>query len=193
MAVANIYGKDSQCFGWDVTQFRTEEEKAILEYEIRYFREAPGAFYDDGLIFFVPEMVLFPWSYADDSIMKRKFFRVHMPWEDGRLGLNWTPFYEKVKNDLNWRCFKVFSPIDPERDRYIFYKLGIMPLEPRESDIGLVPLMRGDSFYFDKNTVEQGNIVYRNKTIWDKINRELAFQENTRPFEEALASFDILI
>ena len=110
MALAGIEGRDGTFYGWDVTQFKTEEEKAVLEVEKERFKQDPECFYDDGLIFFAPEMNLFPMKYPDDSIMKKKFFFVHMPWEDSKWGMNWTPFYEKVKAELNWRCFKVIAP-----------------------------------------------------------------------------------
>lgn len=193
MAVANFTGKDSQCYGWDITQFKTEEERIVFNQEVRFFRESHCCFHNDGLIFFVPEMCLFPWNYPDDSIMKQKFFFVHMPWEDGMLGMNWTPFYDKVKTDLDWHCFRVFSPGSPEKDRYIFYKYGMMPDEPLISDIANTSLFRSEPFLYDKVAVEQGGIVYRNRAVWENINRELAFNNNTKSFEEALSSCKIYI
>lgn len=187
MALAGLVGRDSNCYGWDVTQFKTEEEKAVLEQEVKRFRLNPDSFYDDGLIFFAPEMNLFPMKYPDDSIMKKKFFFVHMPWEDSKWGMNWTPFYEKVKTELNWRCFKVIAPRPYALPlvRYIFYKYGMMPDEPNRRDIPA-------SFHkFDKDAVVQGNITYRNRTLWETVNRELAFNDNTKPFEEAFASYNI--
>ena len=193
MAIANINGPGSQCYGWDVTQFRTDEEKAVFDQEVQWYRNHPGAFYDDGLLFFVPEMNLAHWGYPDDSIMKQKFFFVHMPWEDGLLGMNWTPFYEKIKKEFNWRCFKVDSPIDPKKERYIFYKFGMMPEEPMKSTIAEASLVRGEPFHFNEDTVEQGGIVYRNRKVWEIVNWELAFNDNTKPFEESLNSYQIMI
>ena len=39
--------------------------------------------------------------------------------------------------------------------------------------------------------IVQGNITYRNRTLWETVNRELAFNDNTKPFEEAFASYNI--
>ena len=66
-----------------------------------------------------------------------------------------------------------------------------MPVAPIPSDV--YHSLRGDPFFFDELSVEQGGIVYRDREIWKTVNSELAFNGNTKLFEEALASFCILI
>lgn len=69
----------------------------------------------------------------------------------------------------------------------------MMPEEPMKSDIAETQIVRGEPFFFNESTVEQGGIVYRDRCVWETVNRELAFNDNTKPFEEALASYQIMI
>lgn len=193
MAVANICGNDSQYYGWDISQFNTDEEKVLLSKWIHYLKESWGAFSEDGLIYFVPEMVLAPWSWPNDDLMKQKVFFVHMPWEDGALGMNWTPFYERVRKEFNWRCFKVDPPYVSNNYRFVFYKYGMMPEEPTLSDIGIPGGRQLGHYFFDENTVEQGYIVYKNKEIWEEVNHAMASNDDYHPFLRAIENYQIMM
>lgn len=195
MAVVNFFGQDPQAYGWDITQFKTEEEKAVLEQEIRRLKTPWKAFNDDGLIFFAPEMNLGPWLYPDDSVMKQRFFFIYLPSETEPFKQNWLRFYERVKRDFDWRCFTVNNPntVDQE-ERYVFYKHGVMPIEPNSVNTAEeYYLFLKEPYNFDTIAVEQGGILFKNRDLWQFINRELAFNDNTTPFIESLANHQIIM
>ena len=173
-------GADPQCYGWDKSQFQSREEIAILTGEVSWYREHEGAFNEDGLIFFVPEMNLRPWDYPKDSIMRRKFFRIHLPWEDGPLGMDWTKFYNRVKEEFGWRCFQPGA----SNSCYVFYKTGEMPDRP---------LPRSKVAFVDHIFLEQGGIYYWDMQVWENVNSALAFRNDNHPFLEGIANRQILL
>lgn len=185
MAVLGIDGRDSNSYALDISQFKTDEEKELLKEEIKKRKDYGGTFNEDGLIFFVPEMCLRLWEYPDTSLVKSKYFRVRMPWEDGKLGMNWTPFITRVSNEYDWHHFTVQRPFWPNSTKEVFYKAGVMPEEPELTNKRLI--------FQHKFEVEQGEILYKNLDVWEEVNKELAFNNNKLPFVEAVCRCKIMV
>lgn len=190
MAVVVPYGKDAQTYGWDMTQFKTEEEKILLKHFIHYFRRNcdpsyDDAVYEDGLILLIPEMIFAPWDWKPDSPFIKKGYRDFD--------------YEK---NFDWHHFDVLRP-DGYGYEYpipIYYKLGIMPRDPDPIDINMFhflthPIIRADlgwdvHCYYP---VMQGRILYEKRQIWEKANYELAFHDNPKYFKECVLNKKIHI
>ena len=185
MAVSGIDGRDGNSYALDISQFKTDEEKVLLKEEIKKRKDYGGAFNEDGLIFFVPEMNLRLWEYPDTSPLKSKYFFMRMPLEDGQLGMNWTPFIQRVNKEYNWHHFTVKRPMCPYSNKDIFYKAGAMPVEPESTNVSLIHQQQFE--------IEQGGIIYKNLDVWETVNKELAFNNNQQPFVDAVSKYDIMV
>ena len=185
MAVLGIDGRDGNSYALDISQFKTDEEKALLKEEIKKHKDYGGAFNEDGLIFFVPEMNLRLWEDPDTGPLKSKYFFVRMPWEDGQLGMNWTPFIQRVSKEFNWCHFTVKRPMCPYSNKDIIYKAGAMPVEPESTNVSLIHQQQFE--------IEQGGIIYKNLDVWETVNKELSFNNNQQPFVDAVSKYDIMV
>lgn len=190
MAVVDCYGKDASFYGCDITQFTTKEEKDCYRY--MYSRG-----FGDGLILFIPVMCC-PWSFGNYPYQDM-FFQIHFPIEAGKALGNWEPFYERVSKDYGWRYFTVVLPWNrkkPGEDEFewrytrtVFYKKGYMPEEPQSVSESL------DNRFGHGNgsRVEQGGILYSDHSLWEGVNRNLAFKENPQPFIKAVQQWKIWV
>ena len=184
MAVAEFYGMDPQAYGWDMTQFKTEEEKILLEGFVNYQVEASkriqipsykAGLHEDGLILLIGEMNLVNWD--SESFFMKKAVR---------------DFNFKKKYD--WRYFDVLDLDLRKKPIRIYYKLGIMPRDPDPIDISSrrKSIWAGwDAHYYQP--VTQGGILYKKRRIWEKVNFELAFHDNPKYFKECVLNRKILL
>ena len=188
MAVTEFYGADPQAYGWDMTQFKTEEEKILLKKFIHYFRNgdppfrgADAAVNEDGLILLIPEMNFAPWNWEPDCLFIKKGYRDF-----------------NFEKNFNWHHFDVLKPDYCKYPITIYYKLGIMPRVPDPINIfhsrtraTIWAYLGWDAHYYQP--VIQGGILYKKRQIWEKANYELAFHDNPKYFKECVLNRKIFI
>ena len=165
MAVIEQRGPDASFCGCDISQFKTEKEQ-------KYFREKSLKYISDGLILLIPVMCC-------SGSCCNPFFHVEFHRGNGLPLSNWKAFYEKVSKDFEWRYFTVTNPWMREYmtifgmrsdEKTVFYKVGLMPEEPK---------------FVLGSPIKQGGLRYLDYSIWRNVNKELAFNENPKPFIDA--------
>lgn len=181
MAVCGLTGKDSGMCAVDITQFphkdiSPNEWADFIQEEIRM----GWGIHHDGIIFILPVMLVV--TSGNETLKElaprfdapQYYMHVYPQWDI--IGKNlFQPFEER----FGWMHFSLVpEPGCLSGPAEVFFKRGILPMEPEKSSDEVIIRL------FGSDVREQGGIIYANRDIWTEANVELAQHGNTEPFRK---------
>lgn len=163
-----VINANNKYCGWyaiDASLLSSDREREAFSHFINWSRKAGADYRYDGLICFATQFNCAPQADALNPL-------------HGKWSPLWSPHcdgIQEVMSDCKWGHIHLGNRSNPMcwYDGHIFYKLEMMPTDPIFDPNPSWP-----------NAVEQGGIIYKEREIWDEVNRSLVLKNDSGPLRK---------